>query len=270
MLALLGSVSPCVPLEGNGAHADLLAVVLVGEGQLAGQHVEAHHAAGPEVAVLGVLPVEDLRRPMCRGADAGDEHVGGLEDARQAEVTDFDDATIRALPAEKTVVGLDIPVADAHVVHVADGAEDLQHGPGAVVLCHVAVLGPPDAVQQVPTRAQLHDQILVVLVLENVVQQHDVRVVQRRHHGHLLLGVACLRSCQGLFDGLHRPWRPGNLHAGAADLPEVPLSDDLPVDGVEVTDLAVAADTELLAGDLRGKLPLDHGHAPSNALGGSL
>mmetsp|Transcript_98961 Transcript_98961/g.308385 ORF Transcript_98961/g.308385 Transcript_98961/m.308385 type:complete len:396 (-) Transcript_98961:491-1678(-) len=91
------------------------------------QHVHDDPAT-PQVRSLVVLAGEDLRRHVVGRARLRREHRVGPELPGEAEVDDLQAAPLDAVfRGEEEVLGFQVSVADAVLVHVVDGAEDVLH-----------------------------------------------------------------------------------------------------------------------------------------------
>mmetsp|Transcript_97777 Transcript_97777/g.304020 ORF Transcript_97777/g.304020 Transcript_97777/m.304020 type:complete len:298 (+) Transcript_97777:126-1019(+) len=126
------------------------------EGRLAGEELEEHHPGAPEVALVGVEAVEDLRR--CVEERARDRVPRGLAGAglRKAEVQQLERLAARVLEAE--VLGLDVPVHDAQVVHGDQRVQYLQ----CKAADHVdwkLILVVGNVVDEVRTTTPAHDRV---------------------------------------------------------------------------------------------------------------
>jgi hypothetical protein len=93
-----------------------------------------------------------------------------------------------AVPGEEDVFGSDIPMDDFPGVQVLEGQQQLQDPLGDGFLRQGGLVfpnQPPDVVGQVALLAVFLDQVDVVLLDDDVVEGHDVGVLDALHHGNL-------------------------------------------------------------------------------------
>mmetsp|Transcript_88888 Transcript_88888/g.252010 ORF Transcript_88888/g.252010 Transcript_88888/m.252010 type:complete len:512 (-) Transcript_88888:29-1564(-) len=243
----LGDVLPLVAAEAPAAlrhlpdHVDL---PLPGERRAAGEEDVHDHPAAPQVALVVVPALQDLGRGVVRGAHRLGKVPPGLAAAREPEVDDLQDvfAVDRALADQEEVLGLQVAVADVHLVHVVDGPEYVLHHDRGLDLGEVARLDDP--VEELAAGAELHDQVEAPVVLERLVQLDDVRVVHQLHDGYLpleLLEVLHLR----LGDRLDGTGGARLLVPGLADGPVGALAELVLLYLIVVCDLPSVAHDEL-------------------------
>mmetsp|Transcript_67453 Transcript_67453/g.146974 ORF Transcript_67453/g.146974 Transcript_67453/m.146974 type:complete len:230 (-) Transcript_67453:306-995(-) len=200
ILCVLRDVLPICSVEGEVPKAHLgqhIGVGLAEEGRVATQHHVHDHAAAPEVAQLVVLPREHLWRYVVRRASLCVKDLVRVELARQAKVDDLEQIFLDSfLGHEEEVLWLQVPMADVVLVHVIDGANYLVHQDGSLNLSEVARLD--DAVEELPSSSQLHDQVDVTMVLEGLEELDNVRVIHHLHDSNLLLeAINVLHLCLG-------------------------------------------------------------------------
>ena len=188
---------PAVDIRGHGLHADQLQLlrnlridlprsqgngtqVLDGhghggvplKGQPSRQHLIQHHAGGVDVAA-GIGPVAPglLRRDIVDRAQCLlGQSLGGVFKARDAEVGHLH----AAVPQNHDILWLDVPVDNAPAVGVAEASHDLgdevQGFPPVQLAPLFHILLQRNAVDE------LHDDILDVAALGDVIHRHDIGV----------------------------------------------------------------------------------------------
>lgn len=120
-----------------------------------------------------VLAAHDLGRHVA-GRAAGVLCVLRIPDARDAEVREPE----VAVAVEDEVLGLDVAVDDALVVHVLQAEQQAGQEEPRLLFGKLPVLR--DVVPEVAPVEQVHDEVEVLAVLEGVVHVHEERVLQRR------------------------------------------------------------------------------------------
>ena len=148
----------------------------------AGAHGHVDDAGGPDIDGAGIELAIDilLGGDVGRTAAQARRHVGLLlpghaEALAVAEIGDLEGAPGR----QQQVLGLEVAVGDAHLVHVLDPAHQLLEV--AVGLDHVEPAGRQHQRVQIPAGAEFHDLAVVALgVLQQVEGVDDVGVPQRR------------------------------------------------------------------------------------------
>ena len=168
----------------NGLSCDFFLVVLVVEGQAAAEQQIGDDADGPEVAFLVVGSFEQhFGRDVRDGAEGLGAGLGGADDLAQPEVQELHVGAVRVLRHDD-VFGLQVAVHDAVGVEVVDCAQELRDYSLRVRFFQL-VVPLLDVREQVRAFAELHYQVDVVLVLVDVVELDDVRVVADLQHVHL-------------------------------------------------------------------------------------
>mmetsp|Transcript_52007 Transcript_52007/g.134140 ORF Transcript_52007/g.134140 Transcript_52007/m.134140 type:complete len:296 (-) Transcript_52007:33-920(-) len=116
-------------------------------------------------------------------------------------------------------------MADPPRVQVEHGAEDLLHDDARLQLR--ALPDPLETPLQVAALAELHHQVEVLLVLEDLIQHDQVGVVDHLHDRNLVLQHHHFLLHLLLGDGLRRAGRARGPDEGPRDLAEGPLAEDL-------------------------------------------
>mmetsp|Transcript_24865 Transcript_24865/g.78909 ORF Transcript_24865/g.78909 Transcript_24865/m.78909 type:complete len:481 (+) Transcript_24865:616-2058(+) len=212
----LGEDDLRLPHEPHG-----LSVVLADKGRVtADQHVQ-HDPAGPDVACVvvghaaGHLGRHVLDLPHRLG-----EVLAFREPTCHAEVHDLDDAVLYGLRGlQQHVLRSQIPVADFAGVKVAHARQDLHRDGRSLPLGEAVVL--QHALEQLPARAELKDQVVVQTVLKHLKQLDDVGVVSLPEDPRDVLEV--LQVCSPLVEALHCEGGLGVPVLGLPDAAEVPL-----------------------------------------------
>jgi hypothetical protein len=158
-----------------------LVAVLPAKGRLEGQDFVEDRPQAPDVAAHRGIPLELLGRHVLGRAD---DDIG-RERPPLAEV--LGDAEIGDVPAvvfvQKDVGGLEIPVKNRSLVHVVDGSCNRFHEasrPERVLVEPVQVVG------EAAPREELHREIGDALVLTDVQDRDDVRVLELADGVHLV------------------------------------------------------------------------------------
>ncbi|GIX65410.1 ABC transporter ATP-binding protein, putative [Babesia caballi] len=185
VLGALRDLAPLRHVEGELARLHLLddrRLVRAVEGREAAQQNVQDHADGPDVALVVVHALEHLGRNVVRRADLL-LHLGvDVAVRREAKVND-PDVGVDGLGLEQQVLRLEVAVHDVLPVHVVDAAQHLLDDFGRVLLREA--LAAHYLVEQLASRVELRDEVVVLFVLEELEDLHDVRVVQRLEHVHL-------------------------------------------------------------------------------------
>ena len=129
---------------------------------------------GPDVTLLVVVLVEDLRGDVVRSAELLVEVTVGVVDEGRAEVDDLDLVELFVL-LEQDVLGLQVTMHDVGLVAVVDAGEDLFHEDSSIALAELTTL--EDLVEELTTFADLSNQVIALLILEELVHLDDVRVI---------------------------------------------------------------------------------------------
>ena len=132
------------------------------------------HPRAPDVRLVAVVALQNLRRDVVGGAHDVVKVLLGLEVGRQAEIDSLD-RRVRFRRLQHEVLGLQIAVDDAQVVAVRDGSHHRSED-GRRVLLGVVPPGD-DAVEELAALAQLHDDVDVLAALVGVDELDDVRVI---------------------------------------------------------------------------------------------
>ena len=204
-----------------------------------------HRAEAVEIAALVERPSEVLlgRHVVRRAGTIGDQgrrgaNLGGAADARertgQSEVHDLH----RPVGGDEDVAGLEVAVEDALGVRVADRRRDLDAEPAHLLERQRAVAEP---VQQRLPLDVLHDETGPVLVVDDVVDLRDVRVIEQRDGAGLALQEDAI---PGAFDQRVAEHLDGDVaiqariareehfrHAASAQLPDDLVAADLCAEG---------------------------------------
>ena len=142
-------------------------------GQLAGEHLEEHHPAGVNVDALVVLAAADLGGHVVDGADPLSLLLVARHRLAQAVVADLEAAVL-----DEDVGRLQVPVDDALVVQIADGAGQCPEPLADEVLGQAGAV-PLDDLGERFAEDVLHDDPgVAVLVLADVVHVDEVGVLQ--------------------------------------------------------------------------------------------
>ena len=121
-----------------------------------------------------VVLVEDLGSDVVRSSKLLVEVAVGVVDEGGAEVNDLDLVELFVL-LEQDVLRLQITMHDVGLVAVVDAGEDLLHEDSSIALAELTTL--EDLIEKLTTFADLGDQVIALLVLEELVHLDDVRVV---------------------------------------------------------------------------------------------
>mmetsp|Transcript_14620 Transcript_14620/g.34873 ORF Transcript_14620/g.34873 Transcript_14620/m.34873 type:complete len:309 (-) Transcript_14620:272-1198(-) len=181
VFGLIADVSPVLWVERVLAQLHLgqhLGVRLAREGRVPAQQHVHDDPTRPHVRRLSVVTQQHLRSHVIRRAGFGASRLSVFELAREAEVDDLQRA-VGLLAHEQKILGLQVSVHDAVRMAVGERREDLLHDPRRVPLGELLLLD--DAIKQLTTRTQLHDDVDVSGILEGLVQLDDVRMIQRLH-----------------------------------------------------------------------------------------
>jgi hypothetical protein len=144
------------------------------------------HAHGVDIAPRRRVLAPELLRGHVTGA-AHDltgraARVVFLDDTGDAEVCHLDDSFLR----EEDVGGLDVPVDDAPPVGIGERQQELLGHPLHELLVQPAATSVGEQVAHVPAGDAFDHDEGYLAVLGDVVDLHDVLVVQRGHRAGLL------------------------------------------------------------------------------------
>mmetsp|Transcript_91525 Transcript_91525/g.286372 ORF Transcript_91525/g.286372 Transcript_91525/m.286372 type:complete len:428 (-) Transcript_91525:463-1746(-) len=213
------------------------------------KQLKEHNAATEDVCLWMNLALPDLRRHRCWGAHRPVElEVPRSKDLCHAQVNNHDvrilvdvgqGVPLRSPPGrqgplaghEHDVGGLQVEVDDAPCVDVGNGQEDLPHHVRHEKLGEVpaglSALG--NHALELPTGAEVHDEVDVGGIFEVFVKPHDVGMVQQTqvldlYFQHFCRPVGILL----LVDHLHSPLgtgrpAPRQHHQAEGALPQGPL-----------------------------------------------
>mmetsp|Transcript_27553 Transcript_27553/g.64213 ORF Transcript_27553/g.64213 Transcript_27553/m.64213 type:complete len:521 (-) Transcript_27553:8-1570(-) len=202
---ILGDVLPVRRVETKlplGHLSQDFLVCVAPEGRVAAEKHVHDDAAAPKISRLVVLPFQHLWSNVERRASFGGHRYVLLKLERQPEVNDLQVGLLYWLfGGKEEILRLQVPVAEAVLVHVVYRTKHLLHHHGGLHLGEVPKLD--DSIEQLAAGAKLHDQVHLHLVLEGLVQLDDVRVVHDCHDPDFfleLLDVLHLRLAQS-FDG---------------------------------------------------------------------
>ena len=121
-----------------------------------------------------VVLVEDLGGDVVRSAELLVEVTVGVVDEGRAEVDDLDLVELFVL-LEQDVLRLQVTMHDISLVAVVDAGEDLFHEDSSIALAELTTL--EDLVEELTTFADLSNQVIALLILEELVHLDDVRVI---------------------------------------------------------------------------------------------
>ena len=121
-----------------------------------------------------VVLVEDLGCDVVRSTELFVEVTVGVVDEGGAEVDDLNLVELFVL-LEQDVLRLQITMHDVGLVAVVDAGEDLLHEDSSIALAELTTL--EDLIEKLTTFADLGDQVIALLILEELVHLDDVRVI---------------------------------------------------------------------------------------------
>ena len=167
-----------------------LQVRLAEEGVVPEEHDEHDEADAPHVdrlvvrLLVAAVAADELGREVVVGAAHRVHLLPRLRDeAAEAEVGD-QHVRLARLVGEQDVLGLEVAVDDAALVHVLEPEEDrLDVVLHLLLVVHVALLGDP--VHQLAARRELAHEDQRGRALVRVLELHDVLVAQRAQHAEL-------------------------------------------------------------------------------------
>ena len=131
-------------------------------------------SSGPNIALVVVILVEDLRGDVVRRAELLVEVAVRVVDERGAEVDDLNLVELLVL-LKQDILWLQVTMHNVSLVAVVDAGEDLFHEDCAVTLAELAAL--EDFVEELATLADLSDEVVALLVLEELVHFDNVWVI---------------------------------------------------------------------------------------------
>ena len=172
---------PDAVIEAERALAHLLHNILIGlsiERRHSREKNISDDTTGPDVALLVVVLVEDLGGDVVRSAELLVEVTVGVVDEGRAEVDDLDLIELFVL-LEQDVLRLQVTMHDVCLVAVVDAGEDLFHENSSIALAEFTTL--QNLVEEFTTLADLGDQVIALLVLEELVHFDDIRVILYSH-----------------------------------------------------------------------------------------
>mmetsp|Transcript_47868 Transcript_47868/g.125321 ORF Transcript_47868/g.125321 Transcript_47868/m.125321 type:complete len:237 (-) Transcript_47868:123-833(-) len=182
------------------------------------------HADRPHVArraILAQLPTADLLRKhfgcdiaWCAAARSHQEIVRQGGNLREPEVRDFQ-LGIWLRRCEQDVLRLEIAVADIAVMEVQYGIEHFEGEVARVILGEFAETN--DAVKELATSEQLHDEVQSIWALVDVVKSDDVRMLDRAENLYF-----CPQHLD-TFDGFARRWLLHHLDGDPISNCELPM-----------------------------------------------
>jgi hypothetical protein len=167
-LGVLGNGLPDAVLEGEGTLADALHDLLVGltvEGRHTRKQDVSDHTARPDIALLVVVFVQNLRGDIVGGAEFLVKVTVGVVDEGGAEVDDLNLVELLVL-LEKNVLGLKVTMDDVGLMAVVDAGEHLLHQNSCVALRELATL--QDLIEKLATLA------------DPIVQQRDIDIAEEK------------------------------------------------------------------------------------------
>mmetsp|Transcript_81559 Transcript_81559/g.235672 ORF Transcript_81559/g.235672 Transcript_81559/m.235672 type:complete len:289 (-) Transcript_81559:29-895(-) len=245
---VLGHVRPSIPLEFDYApdypSLELLSV-RGAERVVPAEQLVRDHAAAPIVAGLVISLGVHLRRHVGGRARGSRKDLASLHVAGEAEIGDFESAHLEGPGlVDQHIVALQVSVANVVLVQIQHAAQNLRHGAGRQGLGQVpSPLG--QVTSQCAAGTQLQNQKQVLLVLKDLVQHEQVRMVEHLHDLDLLLDHVALRLGLGLVQNLDGPRGAGGLDLGLPDHAECALAQDLVVELVVHADVVAVLDDEL-------------------------
>ncbi|GBE60051.1 ABC transporter ATP-binding protein, putative [Babesia ovata] len=252
VLRTLRHLAPLRQVEGvlAGLHLlDDLGLIRAVEGRETAQQNVQDHTNRPYVALAVVHALEHVWRDVVRGADLV-LHLRVQVAVRGETEVDDPDVGIGVLGLKQQVLGLEVAVHDVLLVHVVDTAEHLLDNLRGVLLGEA--LSVDNFVEQFAAGVQLRDEVVVLLVLVELEDLHDVRVVQRLEHVHLAQKrlVVALALHRALQNHLHGVLLSGLAVEAQQYLAERPLSEKF--DGlVVVTKRSIGTGDEHARGGLQ-------------------
>jgi len=144
------------------------------EGRHAGKEDISDDAARPDIALVVIVLVKDLRSDVVRGAELFVEVTVRVVDERCTEINDLD--LIEFLVGlEQDVLRLQITMDDVGLMAVVDARENLLHKDSSVALAELSAL--EDFIEELSALADFSDKVVTFLILKELVHLDDVGVV---------------------------------------------------------------------------------------------
>ena len=81
---------------------------------------------------------------------------------------------------EQNILGLQVTMHNALLMAVVDAGEDLLHEYGAISFAELSTL--EDFVEELATLADLRDQVIALVILEELVHFDDIGVILKTKH----------------------------------------------------------------------------------------
>mmetsp|Transcript_14488 Transcript_14488/g.36677 ORF Transcript_14488/g.36677 Transcript_14488/m.36677 type:complete len:225 (+) Transcript_14488:1263-1937(+) len=206
------------------------------EGRPAAQKDVHDNTRTPDVA-HGVVPaIKDLWGHVKRRAKLGFQKLAWRARACKTKVDQFQHVAFNRVLREKEVIlGLEVTVGDVPSMQVVDAEQNLFHHDSRLFLREVMLRR--NAVEELPTTAQLHGEVHMAALLKCLEQLNDVWMVRFFHEGDLLAQklIFLLRSPRNRFDGAHAARR---LVPAEANRTECTLAENVLVQSVNIMDVA--------------------------------
>lgn len=204
-LGLSGDTTPLGGVELVGTLADLLQDFSIGvavEGRIAAKHDVCDDTQRPDIALLSVLALKNLGGDVVGGTGLGAVQLSFLERFGETEINELDlvEHGVGFLGGQKEILRLQITMDNLILMAVEDGGDHLTHEMLGLHLREGLVLD--DGIEQLATRAQLHNELEGLGILEDLVQMDHVGVIHLAHGvklGTEFVGIAHLLA----LDGLH-------------------------------------------------------------------
>mmetsp|Transcript_115788 Transcript_115788/g.248811 ORF Transcript_115788/g.248811 Transcript_115788/m.248811 type:complete len:330 (+) Transcript_115788:639-1628(+) len=263
VFGVLADRLPVVALEIVTAVSDVVLEFLVRvafEGRVAAEQNVHDDSTAPDVALLVVLPGEDLRSHVVRRASPAlhGRVLLRVELLGEAEVDDLDGCGV--LLHHHDVLRLQILVHEFLAVHERERPQRLLHDVADEGLVVARLLVAPEAVHavlQLPALARLHDLHDRVRVDEVFVDLDHVRVIEHGHALDLLQDLLHLHAPFPLLPGdrLADALLPGHLVRDTVHLAEAALAQELP-------ELVHARDGSLVLPDEAARLARERRREP--------
>ena len=176
-LAVLGDRLPCAVFEAELSLFNLLHDLLVGltiEGRHARKKDESDNTARPQIALLVVVLVKNLGGNVVGSSELLIKGTVGIVNERGTEVNNLDLVELFVL-LEQDVFWLKITMHNVGLMTVVDAGKNLLHENSSISLAELASL--EDLVEEFTTLADLCDQVVALIVLEELIHFDDVGVI---------------------------------------------------------------------------------------------